>query len=418
MTEVNQTSEKVGLGQRFLLAMVDLFRWVGNKFPQGIEVRYVLIFCVLILLSIGTIMVASASMPYASKIGAGSPYFFFNRHLFAIVFAAAFGFLFYKIKDSTLIHHVVLIYIVTLAILLLVLLVGVEKNGSTRWLNLGFMNFQPTELAKVTMVLFMADYVVRRDREVKTNFWYSFVRLTIVFGVMVGLIAAEPDLGAAVVIGGMALGLFYLAGAPLKQFFTALGIAVVGGIIGILSKSYRLERLLNFTRPFEDQYGSGYQLSNSLIAYGLGDWTGVGLGQSVQKLSYLPEAHTDFMMAILAEEFGFLGVTFVLLLSFAMAASCMKIGHNALQKHYLRAGYIAYGISLIFVIQVVVNVGMTLGALPTKGLTLPFISYGGSSLWACAVMIGIVLQVDKKTRLGLDPEDVVVNFNPTKNKKK
>lgn len=404
--------------QKGLKYFAQALAWIGNKFPSEISARYVLMFCVMTLLSIGTIMVASASMPYAESIGANTPYFFVIRHVFAIIFAFACAYFCYTIKDTYLFENTVLIYLIALFALLLVLVIGIEKNGSTRWLNLGIMNFQPTELAKVAMAIFMADYVVRRDKEVKSNFGYSLTRLSIAFGLMVLLIAAEPDLGAAVVIGGMALGIFYLAGAPIKQFLYTTAFAVVVIAIGVLSKSYRLERLLSFTRPFEDQYGSGYQLSNSLMAYGLGDWTGVGLGQSVQKLSYLPEAHTDFMLAILGEEFGFVGVAFILILSFTMAASCMVIGQNALKKNYLKAGYLAYAVSLIFVIQIVVNVGMTLGMLPTKGLTLPFISYGGSSLWACAVMVGLVLQVDKKTRINHDPSDVIINFKPSEKKVK
>lgn len=403
--------------ESLLQLFADGIGWIAKKMPKEIEARHVLIFSVIVLLSIGTIMVASASMPYANNIGADTPYFFFYRHLFAIFFAFVFAFLVYNVRNNTLFEQVVPIYIITALILLLVLFVGTEKNGSIRWLNLGIMNFQPTELAKVSMVIFMADFVVRRNKEIKENFTYSVIRLGLAFGLILGLIAAEPDLGSAVVIGGMALSIFYLAGTPLKYFFLLLGMGIVGVIVGIMGKSYRVERLLSFTNPFADEFGTGYQLTNSLMAYGLGDWTGAGLGQSIQKLSYLPEAHTDFMLAILGEEFGFLGVSFVLCLSFTMAASCMVIGHNALKKNYLRAGYLAYGISLIFIIQIVVNVGMTLGMMPTKGLTLPFISYGGSSLWACAVMVAIVLQVDKKTRLNYDESDVIVNFKPEKKTK-
>lgn len=377
------------------------FSWISEE----ITARNILIFCVVSLLCIGTIMVASASMPYAESIDL-NPYNFFIRHLFSVMVALIFASLCYMVSDRWLFDNTVLIYMVSILLLILVLLFGIEKNGSVRWLDFKLMTFQPTEFTKVAMAIFIADYVVRRDEEVKNNFWLSVGRLAVGLGSVVILVALEPDFGSTMVISLMTLGVFFLAGAPFKQFMSALAICLIAATLAILTASYRLERLLSFSNPWADQYGAGYQLSNALMAYGLGDWTGVGLGQSIQKLSYLPEAHTDFMLAILGEEFGFVGVFTVLSLSFMMVASSMYIGYQCLKRHYLRAGYLAYGISMIFLIQIIVNAGMTLGILPTKGLTLPFISYGGSSLLACAVMVSLLLKIDRKWRDHIDPPDV------------
>lgn len=377
------------------------FSWIA----QEITARNILIFCVVSLLCIGTIMVASASMPYAESIDL-NPYHFFIRHLFSVAVALSIAGLCYMVSDRWVFDNTVLIYMVSILLLIMVLVFGIEKNGSVRWLDFKLMTFQPTEFTKVAMAIFIADYVVRRDEEVKNNFWLSVGRLAVGLGSVVILVALEPDFGSTVVISLMTLGVFFLAGAPFKQFLSALIICLVAGALAILTASYRLERLLSFSNPWADQYGAGYQLSNALMAYGLGDWTGVGLGQSIQKLSYLPEAHTDFMLAILGEEFGFLGVFTVLALSFTMVASSMYIGYQCLKRHYLRAGYLAYGISMIFLMQIIVNAGMTLGMLPTKGLTLPFISYGGSSLLACAVMVSLLLKIDSKWRHNIDPPDV------------
>lgn len=383
---------------------------IRTWFPKEVTARNILLFCVISLLCLGTVMVASASMPYAESIDL-EKYHFFQRHLFSVFVAFVAATLCYMVSDKWIFENTVLIYVISTILLLLVLMVGMEKNGSVRWLNFGFMTFQPTEFTKVAMAIFIADYVVRRDEEVKNNFWLSIGRLTIGLGGVVFLIALEPDFGATVVISAMTLGVFFLAGAPFRQYALTALIAIGAGALAVFMSSYRLERLLNFSNPWADQYGAGYQLSNALMAYGLGDWTGVGLGQSIQKLSYLPEAHTDFMLAILGEELGFIGVCIVLILSFTMVASSMYIGYQCLKRHYLRAGYLAYGISIIFLIQIVVNAGMTLGMLPTKGLTLPFISYGGSSLLACAVMVSLLLKVDSKWRANIDEPDVELKGN-------
>ncbi|OTG67229.1 putative lipid II flippase FtsW [Acinetobacter silvestris] len=385
-----------GLAQTTISKINQVYdKWLP-KLPAELTARNVLIFCVIALLCIGSVMVASASMPYAERMHE-APFHYVIRHAISIVVAAAAALFVYKISLNVWFKNTFPFWLLTIFLLLAVLLVGTEVNGSTRWIRIGGFTLQATEVAKVMMAIFTADYVVRRAEEVRNNI-KGLVRLGAVMLITVGLIIAEPDLGATVVIAVMMLGVFFLAGAPLIQFGIAFGAILSAFVFLIVFEPYRYERLMSFSNPWADPLGTGYQLSNALMAFGRGEWFGVGLGHSIQKMSYLPEAHTDFMLAILGEEFGFFGIATVLTLSFVMLACCIRIGHRALQHQYLRAGYLAYGISIIFLLQILVNAGMNMGMLPTKGLTLPFISYGGSSLIMCAVMISLILKIDVTTQ--------------------
>lgn len=377
------------------------------KLPAEMTARNILIFCVISLLCFGSVMVASASMPYAEYIHE-NPFYFLIRHGISIVVAAVAAFLTYRVSLNLWFKNAFPLWLVTMVLLLAVLVVGSEVNGSHRWIKLGGFTLQPTEIAKIVMAIFTADYVVRRAKEVRTH-WKGLLRLSGVMALTVGFIVAEPDLGATVVIVLMMVGVFFLAGAPATQFLIMLGAILAGITALILFEPFRFQRLISFTNPWADPLGVGYQLSNALMAFGRGEWIGTGLGHSVQKLSYLPEAHTDFMLAVLGEEFGFVGVTLVMVLSFTMLACCIRIGHRALQHNYLRAGYLAYGISIIFLMQILVNAGMNMGLMPTKGLTLPFISYGGTSLMMCAAMISLILKIDASTQ-ELNPVKEESNF--------
>ncbi len=386
----------VGFAQTTISKLQQWYDHIAPKMPEQITVRNTLIFCVLALLCIGSIMVASASMPYADRLHE-NPFHYVIRHGISIVVAAVAALIAYRVPIEMWFKNSFPIWIATILLLAAVLVVGTEVNGSTRWIRIGGFTLQATEVAKVAMAIFTADYVVRRSQEVRNNF-SALVRLGIVMLLTVGLIIKEPDLGATVVIALMMLGIFFLAGAPIIQFIIAfVAILIAFGAL-IVFEPYRFERLMSFTNPWDDQLGVGYQLSNALMAFGRGEFFGVGLGHSMQKMSYLPEAHTDFMLAIYAEEFGFFGFAILMILSFLMLACCIKIAHRALRNQYLRAGYLVYGISIIFLLQILVNAGMNMGLLPTKGLTLPFISYGGSSLIMCAVMIALVLRVERQTQ--------------------
>jgi len=377
------------------------------KLPAEMTPRNILIFCVVSLLCLGSVMVASASMPYAEYIHE-NPFYFLIRHGISIVVAAVVAFLTYRVSLNLWFKNAFPLWLITIILLLAVLVVGSEVNGAHRWIKVGGFTIQPTEIAKIVMAIFTADYVVRRTKEVRTH-WKGLLRLSGVMALTVGFIVAEPDLGATAVIVLMMVGVFFLAGAPATQFLIMLGAILAGITALILFEPFRFQRLISFTNPWADPLGVGYQLSNALMAFGRGEWFGTGLGHSVQKLSYLPEAHTDFMLAVLGEEFGFFGVTTVMILSFTMLACCIRIGHRALQHNYLRAGYLAYGISIIFLLQILVNAGMNMGLMPTKGLTLPFISYGGTSLMMCAAMISLILKIDASTQ-ELNPVKEESNF--------
>lgn len=385
-----------GLAQTTINKFQQFYDRVSPRIPAEFTARNVLIFCVIALLCLGSIMVASASMPYADRM-LENPFHYVVRHAISIVVAGIAAFLAYRVSLNVWFNNTFSLWLITIALLAAVLVIGTEVNGSTRWIRIAGFTLQATEVAKVMMAIFTADYVVRRAAEVRNNV-KGLVRLAAIMILTVGLIIAEPDLGATVVIVLMMLGVFFLAGAPVIQFGIALGAILSAFFFLIVFEPYRFERLMSFSNPWNDPLGAGYQLSNALMAFGRGEWVGVGLGHSIQKMSYLPEAHTDFMLAVLGEEFGFLGITVVLLLSFGMLVCCIKIGHRALRNQYLRAGYLAYGISIIFLLQILVNAGMNMGMLPTKGLTLPFISYGGSSLIMCAVMISLILKIDATTQ--------------------
>ena len=385
-----------GLAQTTISKMHQLYERITPKIPAEITVRNTLIFCVLALLCIGTVMVASASMPYAER-SHEAPFHYVIRHAISIGVAAVAAFITYRVALEHWFKNTFLLWIGTILLLGIVLVAGTEVNGSTRWIRIGGFTLQATEVAKVVMTIFTADYVVRRSEEVRNNI-KGLARLALVMVLTVGLIILEPDLGATVVIVASMLGVFFLAGAPMIQFSFAFGAILIAFVGLIIFEPYRFERLMSFSNPWADPLGAGYQLSNALMAFGRGEWFGVGLGHSIQKMSYLPEAHTDFMLAILGEEFGFFGIATVLALSFILLVCCISIGHRALKNNYLRAGYLAYGISIIFLLQILVNAGMNMGMLPTKGLTLPFISYGGSSLIMCAVMISLILKIDATTQ--------------------
>lgn len=379
------------------------YEYALQRLPSELSVRNILLFCVLSLLCIGTIMVASASMPFAEN-ESGNPYSFLYRQMIYVAIASVVAVWAYRIRLQFWFGKTtIILWLGTFFLLILVLLIGTDVNGSTRWLRLGFFNFQPSELAKFSMAVFTADYVVRRASEVRESV-SSLFRLAIPVATIFVSILIQPDLGAAAVIVMMILTILFLAGSPLKVFFVMGGVIIFGLSAFVLFEPYRYERLTSFQNPWADPLGKGYQLAQSLMAFGRGEWFGTGLGHSVQKLAYLPEAHTDFMLAVTAEELGFVGVVTIFSLSFLMVACCMRIGMTALKNHHLRSGYLAYAIASIFLLQICVNAGMNMGLIPTKGLTLPFISYGGSSLVICALMIGVIFKIDKDTRIKNDTQ--------------
>jgi len=270
--------------------------------------------------------------------------------------------------------------------------IGREVNGSRRWLVVGPLTLQASEVAKICVLFYMAGYLQRRQAEVQQS-WMGIIKPMIVLVVLIVMLLSEPDFGAVVVLLGCTMGLIFLAGVKMGQFLSMITLCLAAVVAMAMSSEYRMRRLMAFQDPWADQFSSGYQLVQSLIAFGRGEWTGVGLGHSVQKLFYLPEAHTDFVFAILAEELGLMGVAATIGLFAVLVGGLMRLSLRAMKHNQPFMAYIAACAGLIIAGQAFINIGVTSGLLPTKGLTLPFVSYGGSSLIACCCLIALAYRI-------------------------
>jgi len=364
-----------------------------------------LIFSCITLLLLGLVMLASASINLAQT-QFGIPLYFFWRQLVYVGIGCILTFIVFWIPMPVWQRLSGPLLLGGLGLLILVLMPGIgrEVNGSMRWMNLGIMNLQPSEPMKLFTLLYMAAYLTRRGEEVREAL-SGFLKAILVVCLITGLLLLEPDYGAVVVLFATVLGMLFLAGVPIGQFL--LWVIIVTLALGILLvwAPYRLERLIAFLDPWADPFNSGFQLTQALIAIGRGELFGVGLGNSIQKLAYLPETHTDFLFAILAEELGLVGVivviglfAFIVLRAFLIAIQAERHG-----LHY--AAYLAYGIGLIIGLQASINLGVNMGLLPTKGLTLPLMSYGGSSMIVTIIMLALLLRIDYETRLKIgNPE--------------
>ena len=345
------------------------------------------------LLAIGFLLLASASMGISDKFY-HSPFHFLSHQAIYLLLGIVVAFFVLKIPLIfwEKISGYLLLTSIFLLMLVLVPMVGREVNGSIRWLSFGPISLQVSELAKFAVIIYSAGYLLRRQEEVRTDA-KGFVKLLILLGIISGLLLLEPDFGAIVVMFLTSLGMMYLAGARLWQFLILL--LLVGIILGMLAvvSPYRLMRLTSFLNPWAKPFDSGYQLVQSLIAFGRGGIFGVGLGNSIQKLFYLPEAHTDFLFAVLAEELGIIGQVVVLGLFSFLVARALYLGQMAARIKNWFASYLAYGLGLLLGLQMIINVGVNLGLLPTKGLTLPFMSYGGSSMLFNCIIIAILLRI-------------------------
>ena len=356
-----------------------------------------LILIALALMSIGVIIVTSASMPVADRLH-DNPFYFAIRHGIYIVGAIIAAMIvlnlpmqFWRMTNPYLL-------LAAIVLLLAVLVVGRTVNGSTRWPAIGPITIQAAEPAKLFFFAYLAGYLVRRYEEVTENL-KGFLKPLVVFFVLAMLLLLQPDLGTVVVMFATTIGLLFLAGARLWQFFALVFVGILAVVALIVFEEYRLKRVTSFLDPWADPFGAGYQLTQSLMAYGRGNWFGQGLGNSLQKLEFLPEAHTDFVMAILAEELGFVGVVAVLGLILWMVLRALRIGNQALEKGRAFDGYLAYSIGIWFSFQTAVNIGASAGILPTKGLTLPLVSYGGSSLIIMSIAVAILLRIDFELRV-------------------
>jgi cell division protein FtsW len=363
------------------------------------ELDYGLLLCAIAVTVFGFIMVASASLPVADNTY-GSPFHFVIRHALALALAGVAALCCYAVPVRWWERAGLALFLVGLAMLVLVLVPGLGRtaNGATRWIPLGPLNLQSSEFMKFFAVIYVSGYLVRRQAEV-TGSVLGFIRPMILMGVASLLILAEPDFGTTAVMLATVMGLLFLGGVP------AINFAVLTGMVGaalaalIVYEPYRLERLLNFTNPFADPYNKGFQLSQALIAFGRGEWMGVGLGHGIQKQFFLPEAHTDFLMAVVGEEFGFAGVALIILAFAFLVWRAFDIGLRAHRQGDLFASYVAHGLGLGLGLQAFVNIGVNVGVLPTKGLTMPFMSYGSNSLIVALMAVGVLLRIDRALRL-------------------
>lgn len=351
------------------------------------------------LLAFGLLMVASTSI-VISEHQYGQPFHFFFHQLFYLVLGIAAGIIVVQIKTSYWQQVSLALLVLSIGLLFLVLLPGIGRqvNGSMRWLGFGPFGLQVSEFVKLTMIVYLAGYLLRQEKQVQNQI-RGFLKPLMVLAVITFLLLREPDFGAATVILVTSLGMLFLAGVRIWQFIILLtGVAIVLGTLAI-SSPYRLARLTTFLNPWANQFDSGYQLTQSLIAFGRGGWVGVGLGESIQKLFYLPEAHTDFLFAVLTEELGLIGGLFMILLFSLLVWRALYIGYRCFNSGQRFSAYLAYGIGLNIALQVMINIGVNTGVLPTKGLTLPLMSYGGSSLLITCIMLALLLRIDYEYRL-------------------
>lgn len=359
-----------------------------------------LVWSILMLLCLGIVMVYSASVAVAELqfSGNGSTHYLI-RHGFNLVFGLLVGFSALLVPINVWQKYATGLLLLSIVLLTLVLIPGIGSsvNGSQRWLDFSVARVQPSEFVKMFMVIYAADYVTRKT-EWLDSLYKGFLPILAAISILGFLLLLEPDFGAFAVIATVMLIILFLGGMSLKIFAGLLGFSAVGFSLLIWREPYRLDRIKGFLDPWADPYGSGYQLSQSLIAFGRGEWFGVGLGESVEKLHYLPEAHTDFVFAVLAEELGFVGVVVVIMLYMWLVSRAFVIGRQAAKLESNFSALVAQGLGVWIGMQALINMGVNMGMLPTKGLTLPLMSFGGSSLAASCIALAVLLRIDWENR--------------------
>ena len=355
------------------------------------------------LIAWGLVMVYSASiaMPDNPRFGRYAHTYFLSRHAMFLVLSFAAGLLAFQVKLETWEKVAPWLFVASLLLLIIVLIphIGKGVNGARRWLGMGPISFQPSELAKFSVLLYAANYMVRK-MEVKERFFRAVLPMAAAVAIVGMLLLAEPDMGAFMVIAVIAMGILFLGGVNARMFFLIAAVMVFAFVLMIAFSDWRRERIFAYLDPWNEKYtlGKGYQLSHSLIAIGRGEIFGVGLGGSVEKLHWLPEAHTDFLLAVIGEEFGLVGVLTVIGLFLWITRRIMHIGRQAVALDRVFAGLVAQGVGLWMGFQAFINMGVNLGALPTKGLTLPLMSYGGSAVLMNVVTVAVVLRIDYENR--------------------
>ncbi|HUW49642.1 MAG TPA: putative lipid II flippase FtsW [Sulfuricella sp.] len=360
-----------------------------------------LLWLVILLLGFGLVMVYSASIAIAAAdrhTGYQETYYLVRQAVFLVV-GVMLGLFTFQVPNKVLQEIAPYLFLSGLVLLALVLIPGIgrEVNGSRRWLSLFVVNLQPSEFMKLFAVLYAADYTVRKAAYMD-NVKKGFMPMLIVMLLVGGLLLREPDFGAFAVITSIAMAILFLGGMNWRLFAGLIAMLVAGFLMLIWISPYRMQRIIGFMDPWSDPFGKGYQLSHALIAFGRGEWYGVGLGASIEKMFYLPEAHTDFLLAVIAEELGFAGVSVVILLFAWLTMRAFAIGRQAavIDRHF--AALVAYGIGVWLSVQAIINMGVNMGLLPTKGLTLPLLSFGGSGIAANCAAIGMLLRIDWESR--------------------
>ena len=368
---------------------------------QGFDIT--LVWVVLALMAFGLLMVYSASiaMPDNPRFSKYLPTHFLTRHMVAIGFALIAGFITVQIPVALWERYAPWVFVISLVLLVAVLIPGIGKvvYGARRWIPLGVMNFQPSELAKFGIALYAANYMMRK-MDARENFFQAVTPMAISLAFVGLLLLAEPDMGAFLVIAAIAMGILFLGGVNGRMFLLITLVLVGAFVLMITFSEFRRERIFAYLNPWDEKYAQGkaYQLTHSLIAFGRGEWFGQGLGSSVEKLHYLPEAHTDFLLAVIGEELGFVGVALVIVAFFWLTRRCFLIGRQAIALDRVFAGLYAQGIGIWMGGQAFINMGVNLGALPTKGLTLPLMSFGGSAILMNCVALAVVLRIDLENR--------------------
>lgn len=368
-----------------------------------LQLDQVIVAVVLALLAFGTVMVFSATvaLPDSPRFARYAHTHFLWRHLMSVGLALVLATVVYQFPTRVWERLAPWLFVLAILLLIVVLIPGIGRgvNGARRWIPLGVMNFQPSELAKFAVLLYAADYMVRR-MAVKERFFRAVLPMAVAVGVVGLLLLAEPDMGAFMVIAVIAMSILFLGGVNARMFFIIAAVIVFAFAMMVWLSEWRRERIFAYLDPWNPKHalGKGYQLSHSLIAIGRGEIFGVGLGGSVEKLHWLPEAHTDFLLAVIGEEFGLLGVITVISLFLWLARRCIHIGRQATAMDRTFAGLVAQGVGVWIGFQAFINMGVNLGALPTKGLTLPLMSYGGSAILMNLIAIAVVLRIDSENR--------------------
>lgn len=358
-----------------------------------------LVLAIVSIVILGLLMMTSASIVISDKL-LHQPFYFLFKQLIYLILGILLGSAIVQVDISFWEKTGGMLLLMVLLMLALVLIPGIghSVNGSMRWIGYGPLMFQVSELTKITIVIYMAGYLVRRNLEIQTQL-SGFIKPMVILATVAVLLLREPDFGATVVVTTIILGMMFLAGMRLRHFIVLFSVVISALAVIAISAPYRLARLTSFLNPWARPFDTGYQLTQSLIAFGRGGWFGVGLGKSIQKMFYLPEAHTDFLFAVIAEELGLVGMFALIGLFVLLVMRIFYIGKESqrLGRHF--AGYLAYGFGIWIAIQFIVSIGVNTGLLPTKGLTLPLMSYGGSSVLVNCVLIALLLRIDHENRL-------------------